>query len=125
MDVSTLGSVPASTCHALSIPMGRATAAPRCPLLRRPPGPQFLEDLQAVFWEVAMCSYDPWRRWKFNLAPWRSKEARNFVDTHDRCWPGLPSLPACLASWCASHPLKCVRWEFDLASQRCREARPL
>lgn len=45
---------------------------------------QFLKDVQEVFWEVAMCSFDPWRRWKFNLAPWRSKEARRFVDLHDR-----------------------------------------
>ena len=37
-----------------------------------------------MFWEVAMCTYHPRRRWWFHLAPFLSKEARSFVDTHMR-----------------------------------------
>ena len=46
---------------------------------------QFLADLQFVFWEAAICSLQPWRRWYFSRFPFLSKQARNFVDSHNRC----------------------------------------
>ena len=47
-----------------------------------------------------MCSYNPRRRWWFNLAPFLSKEARTFVDTHDRCTCPFESI-------CGMHQAPC------------------